>query len=771
MEKTPYEERVPFAWKAACNDPRSRLDILIDQALVDLPEGKDNEEQKLHFWRESIDHYWLDLDEGKEHLTAGSIVDFLSLLASTHKAESLLDPTCGMGLLLAQVARTTGAKIVHGVDINQRSIEISKRLIPTGKFFHGDFFLQEGLAREYDFIVGHPPFGLCLNQPGLPEYINDEKKVEFIEGLAFWIAQHLAPNGTAILFTNPSFYFSVPRRRLWDRLKEYNAGVRACIHIPGHLFEWISTLDVYAVVIDRKPRDQIFVAQYLKDDKHQHSLVKNYAAHQAGGPTAQGRLVSWECFNGFPSIEAGERASRLARKAGLEPTTLASLSLGINQAKRHNFKPLAPKPNCIYIPSARRGKIVASQDELPEKLKTYFQVELDDSKADANFVAPALNTELGQATLDTIRKWRGAEAILAQDLDELKLYLPNREEQLKATEVLKHINKLQLELRVLENSAWDRPGQTQELEERVQKINHEDRYDDWMETLPFPLASILWLHHTEKPGRRRFEVLLQFFEGLAQFTATLLISALQQDEKGWLKLQDKLNISLEKAKLSFDRATFGTWKTTCEVLGSHLRKAKDDDSEEMFVRLFKTRKTGIRKSLLDGEIDTVLKQANKIRNDCSGHGGAMGEMQAESLNERLQELVADYRSVVGESWRNYQLVKPDECRYRDGLYHYSVQGMMGTRTPFMTVERECIEALEDDSLYMLDPDSGQGLKLQPFFQIMPSPSSAANACYFYNRKEGDEHRLVSYHFEEESEVVQPFDEIGVALKSLKSSES
>ncbi len=44
---------------------------------------------------------------------------------------------------------------------------------------------------------------------------------------------------------------------------------------------------------------------------------------------------------------------------------------------------------------------------------------------------------------------------------------------------------------------------------------------------------------------------------------------------------------------------------------------------------------------------------------------------------------------------------------------------------------------------------------------------SANACYFYNRKEGDEHRLVSYHFEEESEVVQRFAEIGVALQSLK----
>ena len=47
----------------------------------------------------------------------------------------------------------------------------------------------------------------------------------------------------------------------------------------------------------------------------------------------------------------------------------------------------------------------------------------------------------------------------------------------------------------------------------------------WADTLPFPLASVLWHYEAEPDEGPSVEYLLKFFEALAQFTATVLLSA------------------------------------------------------------------------------------------------------------------------------------------------------------------------------------------------------------------------------------------------------
>jgi hypothetical protein len=54
---------------------------------------------------------------------------------------------------------------------------------------------------------------------------------------------------------------------------------------------------------------------------------------------------------------------------------------------------------------------------------------------------------------------------------------------------------------------------------------------------------------------------------------------------------------------------------------------------------------------------------------------------------------------------------------------------------------------------------------------MESPTTEQNACYFYNRVERDGVRWISYHFENESEIVKPDDEVLQALSLLKRKES
>ena len=79
---------------------------------------------------------------------------------------------------------------------------------------------------------------------------------------------------------------------------------------------------------------------------------------------------------------------------------------------------------------------------------------------------------------------------------------------------------------------------------------------------------------------------------------------------------------------------------------------------------------------------------------------------------------------------------------------------------------ELTESMEDGHLHFKISNEQRALKLIPFIKVMPSPKTEANACYFYNRKQNDGIRFLSYHFELDSEVVQEFSDVAEALQEL-----
>jgi hypothetical protein len=96
---------------------------------------------------------------------------------------------------------------------------------------------------------------------------------------------------------------------------------------------------------------------------------------------------------------------------------------------------------------------------------------------------------------------------------------------------------------------------------------------------------------------------------------------------------------------------------------------------------------------------------------------------------------------------------------------------VGVRVPFKSGQLEMSEPLQAGRLYLVGEEERRALLLLPFVKILASPSIARNACYFYNRKEEDKFRFVSYHFEPMPEVVEGFSDTAQALKDLLSQPS
>jgi hypothetical protein len=76
--------------------------------------------------------------------------------------------------------------------------------------------------------------------------------------------------------------------------------------------------------------------------------------------------------------------------------------------------------------------------------------------------------------------------------------------------------------------------------------------------------------------------------------------------------------------------------------------------------------------------------------------------------------------------------------------------------------------IDDGRLFLLASDSRDPLVLEPLLIVGPSPRSAENAVYFYNRRRREGLRYVSYHFHDESEIMRDDADALQAVASLVS---
>ena len=73
-------------------------------------------------------------------------------------------------------------------------------------------------------------------------------------------------------------------------------------------------------------------------------------------------------------------------------------------------------------------------------------------------------------------------------------------------------------------------------------------------------------------------------------------------------------------------------------------------------------------------------------------------------------------------------------------------------------------------LYVTQKDGDRAMMLIPLITIGPSPQSAKNACYFFNRMEKEGTRFVSYHFVDQPEIKERNQDAMNAIRFLTMSE-
>jgi hypothetical protein len=302
------------------------------------------------------------------------------------------------------------------------------------------------------------------------------------------------------------------------------------------------------------------------------------------------------------------------------------------------------------------------------------------------------------------------------------------------------------------------------------KQHANERLDRWFETLPFPLASILraWQATQSEDFKTKYEHLLHFFEATAEFVSVIYLSAFSSREQFFLPHKTKIRETLQDQHLSFQQATFGTWKLVVEYFAKQTRilLAGEQESRSMCAEMFADQTLALPEMLSHKELVTILSTTNKMRNDWTGHGGVLSQEEARGRNEQLVGEVQKVRATMGDAWAAVQLIHAIHSRLRRGMYENEVSVLMGSNGEFLKENRMMSVCLDVERLYLTRTDERRALQLLPLVHLGSSPASAKNACYFFNRVEKDGVRFVSYHFAECPELKAAFVDTSDAIKFL-----
>ncbi|AEG17860.1 DEAD/DEAH box helicase family protein [Methanobacterium paludis] len=294
-------------------------------------------------------------------------------------------------------------------------------------------------------------------------------------------------------------------------------------------------------------------------------------------------------------------------------------------------------------------------------------------------------------------------------------------------------------------------------------------FDQWIESLPFPLASILWACITDSNNEHKVKYLIHFFEALSEFNVALMVSALSSDKEFYKREFNRCKSPDPRFQGWYLKPAFGNWNFFGSCLAKNVRRLlEDNDKSKKCLKLLGNPEKAFINMLTNKKLYNILNQVVNYRNQWEGHGPIVSPKDYEERLCILRNEVLKVRKLISNAYNNISLVLPGETRYENGVFHYKVKKLMSTRAPFKNEELKTRTPMDSTKKYLIHGNEGTPIELIPLFDIIESPEMKQEACYFYNNydKKNDRVRFVSYHFNKESEIFLPFNDFKVVISLL-----
>lgn len=292
---------------------------------------------------------------------------------------------------------------------------------------------------------------------------------------------------------------------------------------------------------------------------------------------------------------------------------------------------------------------------------------------------------------------------------------------------------------------------------KIKEILLSQDFLDWIEKLPFPLASILWSYQAHKNINDRLETLLNFFEAFAEFQYTILNSLLVASNKGNNEVfNEELSVLIEKSSgygYWFNNPSFGKWIKQSERLAKHIRTITSDTNRRAPFLEITGMSPDFIKQIVKRPIINLLEDAAKIRNDKS-------HKRCKDLKKCLkmaETTLNDFWMTTSTLFDDVLLIIPETSKTLHDGFVYDVKKLMGSRSEFIEYEVKTKTSMTYKSLYLINRNFKIPLKLQFFVRVLESQKTGEDAFYFYNKRDDKTITWVSYHYGPQSELLMGLD--------------
>ncbi len=681
--------------------------------------------------------------------------DFSSLLTSGHDAtiqvqvlelfrsvtgqlggRALLDPFARAPALIAGVVegtpRSAGTAIVPSRDVYEA---ISRLTDPPIQWVHSDPIsgLEQLAEQEFDLIVSSPPPGYMHAvelRGGEPAYLREE-----LGDLVLYRSTRLLSATGVMLAVVADGFLSGKRRLLWESWSDERLYLRAVVSLGSGAYSGMS-IPMSLVVFEREQRGSVFLGR-LDPGIAVTDLARNLEAHSEGDRPELGVLVDRNQFVGWEGF-VRQRALDALRELGAQPLeecgTVRSLTLKAGESYE-------PPHNVIFIPTLGTGRVLTSPPE-PKERGTYrtIEVTLDPNLVYAPYLAEWLSGPQGRRSRELYVRGATIPHVSAKDMSHLLVLVPTLDAQNRVLEVARHLANVEATVTELRGELWRNPAGTASITARLERSTTADPDEAWADSLPFPLASILYQSIADASPRAKVERLVHFVEAFAEFASGILVSAIYRTPQVFAALRTDVAKAFGPGRTPFDRGDFGAWVNLGRTLAKGIRRVADDADLNRAWQPTKKVAPDVFAAFVDKGFWEALDQVRLIRNRRS-HGGIDNPRQIQAQYHELQEALVWLRQQTVAIFDDVYLIQPGACRIRNGVYHYDqARRLMGYAPAFYEIALTTVMPLDDDGIALVgrsDP-MGRVLPLVRLFRLAPAPATARNACYFYNKRVGSD---------------------------------
>jgi hypothetical protein len=753
-------------WQYVSEDDKFRNELVQSQYFPEIIK------QKVDFSWKDI-HPFVSKIEISDHTLPNFIVRFISNYVKDKKFDNILDPWSKYGVLLAAIAENNNNVNGLGIEIFNEAVDISMAISKDKpiEWVNGNSLIELGkMDSNFDAIISSPPFGLSRIRKDFKigkdilEISDSENNIVLLEALA-----KLSESGEGV-FVLPNRFVFDRRNNVSRNLNKFNLFINSIIALPKKSLSPWTSIDLNIYFISRVPTEKIFLS-YLDQDKNPIDLIDQIESHRNGKEIQSGFLIDLNEFTPYFALREQDEIKKEAQKTNAPLIGLSEISKTINIYRRGlggtGFETV---PNTVFLPRMGKRKARTQISDITRSPQHFYQIVLDDDKAMADYIAGFFNTPIGTRVRNSISYGGGGmPSISRESLQEALIILPNIEKQTRIVNAKNDLEDLKIMLENLEENLWSKPYKIQEFESQIAKLTSNESFENWMNSLPFPLASILHRYSISDQISEKVEHLFHFFEASSQFIATLLLSVFYSDtiifneyKSRWL---EKHNGNMN----TFSRADFGGWVVIGERLAKHIRKMLDNKEEmKEILDLFGTDNGDFIQAVASKGLFHVFRITNTYRNDWRGHGGISGEVENKRRLTLLETELRKFREEIKNCFEGFLLYLPQENRHQDGIYFYRVKSIMGSNPLFGTKNIETNSILDDGKLYFQDVEKRFPLKLIPFFIMMSEPQHEKNACYFYSKLEKGSAKWITYHYDQKPEMHMFPDDLGDFLEILRS---